>query len=235
MIKLIKLKPSCRELDHMTVEIILSGDKLINPIVVICTEENVDQVTKLLSIFASSPECNKELSFLSSTQGIKIDFTKDNLKFQGCWLSEKKEIQVKNNLLLEKMLQTFIFELCNANNPDLIKNKIKYSNFFTADEYAIYLEAAEHKSFKKACLLYMDVVFRNPKSLLTPSAIELKQLKMLSEDETYLSYVKNNGHYDHYVDAYNRAMNKRDSFFIKKNENNLKGDYHDNDSLQKSF
>ncbi|KTC82660.1 hypothetical protein Lche_0340 [Legionella cherrii] len=214
---------------------ILSGDKLIHPIVVLCTNDNFDQVTKLIKLFSSSPECSRELSILSSTPGIKIDFTRDNLKFQGYWLAQKKEIRVKNNLLLVNMLQTFIFELCNANNPDLAENKIKYSNFFNADQYAIYIEEAEHKSFKKASSLYTDLVFRNPQSLLIPNGIELEQLMMLYNDETYLSYVKNNGHYYRYVDAYNSAMNKRDSFFTRQNENNLKGNHYDNNSLQKSF
>ncbi|KTD82188.1 hypothetical protein [Legionella waltersii] len=219
----------------MKVRVILSGGKLINPIVIICTEENVNQVNKLINLFTSSPKCNKELSFLSITPGIKIDFTRDKWRFQGRWSAQEKEIRVKSNLVLEKMLQTFIFELCNANNPDLIKKKTNYSNFNTPDEYALYLEASEHKSFKKAIFLYMDVFLKNPKSLLMPSAIELDQLRMLADDESYLSYVKNNGHYDYYVDDYNRATNKKPSFFTKPKGKNLNEEHYDYDTPQTSI
>ncbi|MFT4060458.1 MAG: hypothetical protein QM652_13025 [Legionella sp.] len=203
----------------MTIEIILREGQLTHPIVVLCKEENLEQVTTLLKLFTSSLDCAQELTSLSFTPNVKIDFTQDNLKFQGRWLADKKEIQVKNNLSLEKMLQTFIFELCNANNPDLISSKLKYSNFFTADEYATYIEMAEHQSSKKAVLLYMNIVSINPEALTMPSTAELQQLKILSGDETYLAYIKNNGHYDNYINNYNKAMHKRNNLFSEQNKN----------------
>lgn len=197
----------------MTIEIILTNDNLIHPIVVLCEEENLSNITKLFTLFQSSNNCIKALSSLSKTPSVKLNFTRDDIKFQGHWLAEEKEIHVKKNLPLEKMLQTFIFELCNANNPKLQTSKLKYSNFITAEDYAIYVETAEHQSFKQATLLYMDIFSKNPGELETPSNVELKQLRMLNDDNTYLTYVKSNGHYDNYVKNYNKAMRKTNSFF----------------------
>jgi hypothetical protein len=56
----------------MTVVITLCGDKLINPVVVICTEENQDKVTKLLKFFMSSPNCKEKLTSLSLEKRLKL-------------------------------------------------------------------------------------------------------------------------------------------------------------------
>ncbi|KTC86877.1 hypothetical protein [Legionella brunensis] len=208
----------------MKTQLFLTNHGIIHPIAVICDDKDLDNIITLFSLFQSSPACEKALSVLSNTPNVKIDFTRDNLKFQGQWLADKKEIHIKNNLSLEKTLQTFIFELCNANNPALVSSKLKYSNFLTADAYATYIETAEHQSFKMAVTLYLEILSRNNDALKQPSDIEVKGLKMLFGDETYLAYVKQNGHYDYYVKGYIQAMQKRNSFFVEQQSTSLVAD-----------
>ncbi|MGQ3887485.1 hypothetical protein ACQUW5_00455 [Legionella sp. CNM-1927-20] len=205
------------------VQFILKDNKLIYPITVVCKDENLNQIITLFELFRSSPICEDVLSVLANISDVKINFSQDNLQFQGQWSVKKKEIQVKGSLPLEKKLQTFIFELCNATNPALTRSKLNYSNFLTAEEYATYIEMAEYESFQQAISLYRDIVYANPGVLPSLTDKELQQFKILLDVNSYLEHVKKNGHYDHYLNEYDRTRGyKENSIFAEQNKNLFK-------------
>lgn len=197
---------------RLKTQIILNTEMLINTITVIYERNDESLIVNALELFMSSPSCQKELHNLSEMNGVKIDFTREDLMFQGAWFPEQKEIRVKKGLSLEKTLQTFIFELCNAINPAFKDNQHLCYHFSSADEYATYIEEAEHNSFIKACFLYGEICSKSTQ-LKPPGPVEIQQLKRLADDASYLDYVKETGHYDHYIAQYNRLMKRQNSFF----------------------
>lgn len=205
----------------MKVKFILQGSAILNPITVICDDKNMSHMEKLFAFCMSSKACENELSKLSEIPDVTVDFSRDDLRFQGEWLSAVKEIRVKKNLSLEKTLQTFLFELCNALNPALTQSNLRYSNFSTANAYATYIEGAEHQSFLKTCSLYWDIWSQHSDSLEIQDEDEVQQIKKLYNYSTYLDYVKANGHYDHYVSQYTNSMSRRDGFFHNPNKQPL--------------
>ncbi|KTD64316.1 hypothetical protein [Legionella spiritensis] len=199
---------------------ILNSEELNNPIKIIYQEAILDAVNILLQVVCTSEICVNKLNKVSEFHFLKIDFTATDIPFQGQWLESEQTIKVKASLPLEKMIQTLIFELCNATNPALTKNKLRLSNFPNADSYALYIETAEHQSFLEACLLYMDILKNHPE-LPRPDSQELQKFRELYDDKTYLNYVKKNGHYQHYVQYYTDTQRKKNhsrDFFFNRDE-----------------
>ena len=183
-------------------KVIIKGGGLINPLTLVYKKEDEDKLNKLMTMIDKMPSCRKKLSQLSQQRNVKIDFTQDRLPCQGQWQPNSSTIQVKRSLSLEKTLQTVIFEVCNATNDYLTKDKIKLSNFESGKNYADYLEMAEHISFIEACSLYLSILNAN-EDLSMPTEEELQQVNALYSNDNYLAYVKSNGHYEYYVQKFN--------------------------------
>lgn len=82
---------------------------------------------------------------LMSLGGIKVYFC--DLQFsRAIWRRDQRIILIRYNIINVQMLDSLIFELCNANNIEL--NKISYTDYHSSEQYAETIEEVEFRTVK---------------------------------------------------------------------------------------
>ena len=135
------------------------------------------------------------------------------MPFKGRFNPKTSTIEIRDNLDLKQSVTTILFELCNANNPELMRKKIRYDLFSNAHKYAIYMESAEHNSYKQAAKLYIDIINGTKDINLIPIESELDEFIKLLDFNNAMKSVQDNHHYQYYVKAYQAALPLKLTFF----------------------
>lgn len=124
-------------------------------------DNNVKRYFKILiDLLPQLPELKRLIDEATQDGPITVDFVSRAQSITGGHFSQKWDIDPYGNISnlrrfikvvrersFEKMLSTFVFELCNAKNPDFKINSptyIKPEDFINRDEYAFATEGAEY-------------------------------------------------------------------------------------------
>ncbi|MBA3662258.1 MAG: hypothetical protein H0W64_11040 [Gammaproteobacteria bacterium] len=127
----------------------------IGSVEIVCLDNMQKDLVWLLQKIITNPSSKSLLKqLITQHPNLLLDFSKNNLFSLGCWLPEKNTIFIRNNLSQVELLQTFIFESCNAVNESFKDKKLNLKNFETAEQYAEYVEGNEYNSFIMAFSIY---------------------------------------------------------------------------------
>jgi hypothetical protein len=189
--------------------IIIKNPKLATSLSVDCEDETVEMIAKVIELACASNYFVLKLAQFSQTQNARVSFTANDkgIPLQGLWIPKQSMIWINHMLPLDKLVQTLVFELCNATNDELTSEKIHFCNFNNGKGYANFIEKAEHQSFLESCRIYLELISKYP-TLLTPSQKDLQDFQQLADETSYLEFVKQNGHYQFYINAYEQWAKK---------------------------
>ena len=145
---------------------------------------------------------------------IVFTFIPNATKFGAHWSPSGREITVDINQDICDFLHGVTFELNNANNSNF--DNLNYSNYNTAEDYALAIETQEHDTDVKTFNIAKNFIINNETKLVqllsqhyAPNVEELEQFfdKIKQEEpkdwEAYLAGVKKSGHFQSYIDGYN--------------------------------
>ncbi len=110
-------------------------------------EPDEPKIKALLEMCYKNIKAVKLLANLASNYDeLSIYFTDESLVTKGFWYPQKCKIKIKNSLLPDDLLQTFIFECCNALNPKF--TNLNYESFFNDKQYSTFMEKSEYQSYQ---------------------------------------------------------------------------------------
>lgn len=186
-----------------------------------------DKLQRVDKIFAIDPDTSLLLPEVSN---VIFSFDKKECRFGGKFSGLKKEITVNTSLDIIPFIGTIIFELCNLNNTELLEiDTYNYNNgefnYNSGQEYALSKEKAEFLTISAAANIakhLAEKIIANGHSLdlfgVEPDAVEqyLSSTFKLNDFDEYLNSMKKNGHFQYYVDQFNKKHKIKNK--IKQNE-----------------
>lgn len=141
-------------------------------------------------------------------QFINIDFVAEYLPFNGHYDYERQRIRIKDHLSVNELLETLMFECCNALNSSF--DHIRLDAFEHPHQYADHMEKAEHESFLLACQIYQYGILHANWPL--PKNVEQYNDLITKEGWFERAHQKTNtnknknfhSHYEYYTNFFNR-------------------------------
>lgn len=188
-------------------------------------------VDAFLKLMPQLPALNKLMQEASQKGPIALCFVESkHSEFGGSWDANDRTIRISKKLKPLSIIDTIIFELCNANNPYIDDQKLmdphRYQNAYT---YAYAIEHCEYHMSELPSQDIMRQVFADSRviRLLTAHGISHRQIKEQQRDykfknfHEYLKTQLEEGHTQAYQQDWEEEVVYNQTFYrsVRKKEN----------------